>query len=118
MRPGVVAALALALARAAPAVAASLTSLSSEAPELLKEALFGGACWAVACTDVHDQRAGRDLLERALDDRTASAACRGAQLRCGARLPSGKTALQRLGLMRHGQLNYQITDVNGHQALA
>ena len=78
--------------------AASLTSLRTTDADLLKEAFFGGECWLIACTDVHDKKTGANLLEKALDDAKASTSCRGASLQCGKRLPSGKTPLQRLGI--------------------
>ena len=80
----------------AAAQAASLTSLRTTDADLLKEAFFGGDCWAIACTDVHDKKTGANLLEKALDDPKVS--CRGASLQCGKKLPSGKTPLQRLGI--------------------
>ena len=76
--------------------AASLTSLKSTDADLLKEAFFGGECWLIACTDVHDKKTGANLLEKALDDPKVS--CRGASLQCGKKLPSGKTPLQRLSI--------------------
>ena len=80
----------------AAAQAASLTSLRTTDADLLKEAFFGGECWAIACTDVHDKKTGATLLEKALDDPKVS--CRGASLQCGKKLPAGKTPLQRLGI--------------------
>ena len=58
--------------------AASLTSLKSTDADLLKEAFFGGECWLIACTDVHDKKTGANLLEKALDDAKAASSCRGA----------------------------------------
>jgi len=81
----------------AAARGAKLARLSTDDQDGLKEALFGGDCWAVACTDVNDQKTGRDLLAKALDD-PVTQSCKGATLACGARLPSGKTSLQRLGI--------------------
>ena len=61
--------------------AASLTSLRTTDADLLKEAFFGGDCWAIACTDVHDKKTGANLLEKALDDPKVS--CRGASCNAG-----------------------------------
>ena len=67
----------------AAAQAASLTSLKTTDADLLKEAFFGGECWAIACTDVHDKKTGANLLEKALDDAKAASSCSGASLQCG-----------------------------------
>ena len=108
--PALRALLALATARAA-----SLTTLKSTDADLLKEAFFGGECWAIACTDVHDKKMGATILEHALEDSQASQSCRGATLQCGKKLKSGKTPLQRLGIAPPAQKGHPllIVCVNG-----
>ncbi|KAH8064335.1 hypothetical protein JL722_1198 [Aureococcus anophagefferens] len=79
---------------------ASLTSLSARDADKMKSVLYGGACWVVACTDADDKGTGQSLLERAMDDADAAKACSGATLKCDAKLPSGKSTRERLGIAK------------------
>ncbi|KAJ1454565.1 hypothetical protein M885DRAFT_588034 [Pelagophyceae sp. CCMP2097] len=89
---------AVALLLCAPA-AAVLKELSIKRPDELKKALFGGECYAVACSDVGDKGMGELLLD-AVAPKLApgNVACALATLKCRDTLPSGQTTLQRLGL--------------------
>ena len=74
----------------------SVTRLSAAAPDELKAALYGGECWAVACVDLGDGVAATLMTATAklLDESD----CHIGTLKCHAKLPSGQTALARLGL--------------------
>ena len=87
---------------------ASLTKLQAKNADLLKTALFGGDCWVIACTDMSDGGTGQQLLEKAMDYSDAAEVCKGATLKCEAKLPSGKTALSRLGLKGPAQAGHPL----------